>query len=512
MGTAKARRTGRGRKARPMSHAHARFLAFKTCHGWVTVAELRTLQHHLQGCPACRKAADEIADFERMLRRVFRRPRAPSGRCKPPSPLTPAGVRSNNLATGRAMYAVVDLETTGLWPRGDRIVEIAVVRLDPGLAVTHVWTTLLNPERDVGPVRLHGITAGDVADAPAFRQIAGPLAAQLSGAVLVAHNLLFDAGFLRAEFFRTGHEFPEPRGLCTLALAHRLGLPGGRTLSNCCSQLGLTVRPDHSALADAQAATDLLRYFLADGRVTLPPHEPLAFGTLPATSAPRLRPRGSAPPRAPESPLQILLSRLPARVASVDASEDAVASYADLLDRALEDRRVTADELRALEETTDAWGLTREDVADIHRSYLTSLVGIALADDLLSDAERRDLDRVAGLLGLESALPALLAAGAAPAMKAARPASRAHELAGRSVCFTGESVCSVGGVPLDREDQEVLAAEAGLVVAPRVTKKLDLLVLADPESMSGKAATARRYGVRMMAERAFWTALGVAID
>ena len=80
------------------------------------------------------------------------------------------------------------------------------------------------------------------------------------------------------------------------------------------------------------------------------------------------------------------------------------------------------------------------------------------------------------------------------------------------MCFTGESVCSVGGQRLDRSTQELLAARAGLVVAPRVTKKLDLLVLADPNSLSGKAGKAADYGARRIAERAFWPTIGVSID
>jgi len=87
MGKAKARRTGGRPKAREMSHAHAQFLAFKTCHGWVTERELRALHRHLRGCPPCRKEAREIADFERMMRRVFRRRRrAQPDRCGPPPP------------------------------------------------------------------------------------------------------------------------------------------------------------------------------------------------------------------------------------------------------------------------------------------------------------------------------------------------------------------------------------------------------------------------------------------
>ena len=89
---------------------------------------------------------------------------------------------------------------------------------------------------------------------------------------------------------------------------------------------------------------------------------------------------------------------------------------------------------------------------------------------------------------------------------------RRHEFTGKSVCFTGESTCSAAGKPMDRATQRLLAAKAGLVVAPRVTKKLDLLVLADPDSLSGKAKNAAKYGIRRIAERSFWMALGVAVD
>jgi DNA polymerase-3 subunit epsilon len=44
-----------------------------------------------------------------------------------------------------------------------------------------------------------------------------------------------------------------------------------------------------------------------------------------------------------------------------------------------------------------------------------------------------------------------------------------------------------------------------------VTKKLDLLVLADPNSTSGKARQAREYGVRLVAETAFWEMIGVEV-
>jgi DNA polymerase-3 subunit epsilon len=51
-----------------------------------------------------------------------------------------------------------------------------------------------------------------------------------------------------------------------------------------------------------------------------------------------------------------------------------------------------------------------------------------------------------------------------------------------------------------------------MVVKTSVSRKLDVLVLADPDSRSGKAKTADELGVRKMAESVFWRALGVEID
>jgi len=95
---------------------------------------------------------------------------------------------------GETPFAVVDVETTGFSPlRGDRIVEVAVVRLFGDS--TEEYVTLVNPLRDVGPVHIHGLTAADVSEAPMFTEIVGDLLGVLEGAVMVAHNLRFDRDF-----------------------------------------------------------------------------------------------------------------------------------------------------------------------------------------------------------------------------------------------------------------------------------------------------------------------------
>ena len=87
-----------------------------------------------------------------------------------------------------------------------------------------------------------------------------------------------------------------------------------------------------------------------------------------------------------------------------------------------------------------------------------------------------------------------------------------ESLAGLSVCFTGDSVCKFNGEFISRALSEELASRAGLVVKNSVTKKLDILVVADPHSLSGKADKARRYGTRIMAEEVFWRAIGVEVE
>jgi DNA polymerase-3 subunit epsilon len=58
-----------------------------------------------------------------------------------------------------AGFAVVDVETTGLFPGSHRVAEIAIVHVDPEGNVTDRWETLINPQRDLGPQRIHGIRA-----------------------------------------------------------------------------------------------------------------------------------------------------------------------------------------------------------------------------------------------------------------------------------------------------------------------------------------------------------------
>jgi DNA polymerase-3 subunit epsilon len=104
---------------------------------------------------------------------------------------------------------VLDLETTGIDPKVDRIVEIGALKLSPGGARDH-RARRLNPEIPIPPAAtaIHGITNADVADCPRFPQVAVGLAAFLDGCDLAGFNIKrYDLKLLCAEFARTRTTF-----------------------------------------------------------------------------------------------------------------------------------------------------------------------------------------------------------------------------------------------------------------------------------------------------------------
>jgi DNA polymerase-3 subunit epsilon len=350
------------------------------------------------------------------------------------------------------------------------------------------------------------------------------VAVRLDGAVLVGHNLRFDLSFLTAECNQVGYSFPAMPALCTLRLAYLLQPgPASRRLADCCASVGIGLDGAHSALEDARATAQLLLAYLDGGRArgldTL-----RAFGCQPlilpretwcrATPSGRcLRREQAARERGERT---TYLARLVDRLDTTGVASPEVAAYLDLLDRALEDRRITDLEADALLATAREWGLAGDQVTDAHYHYLRALVAVAWADGVISPAERRDLEGVSALLGVRPmVLAELLAAPIAAATRhpaSSQPSTTASRLAGQTVCFTGALSSRLAGEPITRTQAERLAAAAGLIVAPRVTKALDLLVVADPDSLSSKARKAREYGTRIMAEAVFWQTIGISVE
>ncbi len=175
--------------------------------------------------------------------------------------------------------AVVDLETTGLDPKSDEIVEIAIVVCGAdGVPTGERFVSLVKPSGSVGATHIHGISEDDVRDAPTFADIAGDVLGVLAGRVVVAHNAYFDVRFLGYELGKAARsagdlgaddKFPMFATLCTMWSSQVLGLGGRISLVRACNAIGYEVVNAHSALDDTLGAaalvSEILRVCRTDG-------------------------------------------------------------------------------------------------------------------------------------------------------------------------------------------------------------------------------------------------------
>ncbi len=168
---------------------------------------------------------------------------------------------------GIAGYAVVDLETTGFDAFGaDRIVEVAIVRVDADGRELGTFSTLIHPGCEVRAGAIHHIDDAMVADAPTFAEIAPSVLAWLEGVVVVAHNAAFEDAFLSAELTRAGWLTPAVPALDTLPLAQSCVPTPNHKLHTVCRWAGVDIRGAHTALGDAQATARMLPVLLPRAR------------------------------------------------------------------------------------------------------------------------------------------------------------------------------------------------------------------------------------------------------
>ncbi len=157
-------------------------------------------------------------------------------------------------------FTAIDIETTGLGPEKEKIIEIGAVKYEDGVQ-KEVFSTLIHPQTAGIPTRiteLTGITNEMVKDAPGEGEAIGSLLRFLEGEdVLLGHNIPFDFSFLKVAASRQGKTF-EYRGLDTLVIARQCHpeLPS-KTLAAMCEAYGITNEHAHRAYEDACAAAQL---------------------------------------------------------------------------------------------------------------------------------------------------------------------------------------------------------------------------------------------------------------
>lgn len=157
--------------------------------------------------------------------------------------------------------AFFDLETTGINIAQDRIIEISILKIDPGGKADNL-TIRVNPTIPVSPeaLKIHGISNEDVKDAPTFSEVAKNLAHFIEGCDLAGYNSnKFDIPLLAEEFLRANIEFDlkKRKVIDVQVIFHKMEQ---RTLSAaykfyCKKEL----EDAHSAEADAHATYEILK-------------------------------------------------------------------------------------------------------------------------------------------------------------------------------------------------------------------------------------------------------------
>ena len=158
---------------------------------------------------------------------------------------------------------VFDTETTGLDPnQGDRLVEIGCIELINRFPSGRTFHCYFNPERDMpeAAFKVHGLSIDFLKDKPLFVHKVEELIEFMGDAPLIAHNAMFDLGFLNAELERAKKiAVSRERLVDTLMLARRKHPGGSNRLDDLCVRykIGNSKRVKHGALLDAELLAEV---------------------------------------------------------------------------------------------------------------------------------------------------------------------------------------------------------------------------------------------------------------
>lgn len=384
-------------------------------------------------------------------------------------------------------FVILDTETTG-FNKNDKIIEIACLVIS-GDSVIDEFTTLINPNRDVGKTQIHGIRPSMVTAAPIFSEVANDILRILQNRVLVAHNLAFDSRMLKQEFQKIGIDLNLGKGFCTMTEVSRIYSAQNSSLESACNIFEIEQTNMHHAMGDAITT---LKLFLALNP-NLEKVEVIKNQFDTAKIPIRTLTRKAFEPRSPQ-PLSRILSIT--RKVPFPSTEERFVAYLHVLNLVLEDLIITHEEMNELESWSSQLGISENELLKLHFDYLESVVQATLRDGVITVEEMDMLEKIASSLKIPLMVPEV----AVNIQK-----NDLNIRVGLKVCFTGTAV-GPNGKEISRSDLEALASKVGLHPVSDVTKKgCDLLVAADESTMSGKGKRAKDWGIQIISVEKFIT-------
>jgi|688.fasta_scaffold299210_2 DNA polymerase-3 subunit epsilon len=383
---------------------------------------------------------------------------------------------------------VLDTETTGFnYSKTDRVIEIAAVKYDKFFQEVDRFETLVNPMRDLGAQHIHGIDAAWVIDAPLFADVADELLAFMNGAVLVGHNIDFDLNFISAELSRAGRVVPDfaEHSIDTLRIARSIyGSGQSCKLTDLAVLFSLDHTNAHAALADVQVTAQVLQVLIANDLSTNALlSEALENPFVLDSQAIDISCVRATRPKLMTEVNSTFITSLVDALPLTSANGVSKLLYVDYLKRAILDGVISEGEAQDLMTIASDIGLSISDIADVHHEVFAGITAMAWSDGRLSDFERSMIDQVARQLGVGEIELEKAKSGKGYTNKSDR------------VLSVGDVVVLTGTMQPPKEQVAIRIVAYGAQVADTLTKKTNLLVAADPNTLSGKGQKARKMGI-----------------
>ncbi len=415
-------------------------------------------------------------------------------------------------------FVVLDVETTGLDPLENRIVEIALATVENGIIIES-WTTRFNPEGPVGKTEIHGITEADVKNAPLFKEKSKEILERIQNIAVVAHNSRFDLAFLRAEFDRMGFKMPWIAGVCTLTISNYYQPHlSRRRLADCCDDIGVTIENAHSAMGDAHATAKLFHYYLMPNKRPAPRKEELEILKNPSSNssevtfsktrnpvvAQRIKENQNARTSSTNTNLYKELVKILAACSFQEVLEKENFSgefaYLEKVIEFLEDGVLNDSERAELNALAGIYELSESQKQLAHSSLITALAIQALKDESISVGEREELNLIASAVGVsQNSLTEIIKDAKKIRLnslsKVVLPLPENWKLG--EALRVGQKVVFTGCDPEQRAQLENDSKKVGVAISSKVSGKTALLIT-DGSYDGNKARDARALGVRVV--------------
>jgi len=156
---------------------------------------------------------------------------------------------------------VIDIETTGINPKNDRILEIGIIEVE-NWKIINEFSTLLNPKVKISEnaYKVHKISEKMLIDAPTFEEISSFIREKLNGSLVFGYKCLkFDLTFINYELFRVNKIpiFP-----IVVDLSYLNDFFNVRSLYQMGKRIGIKVSKKHRALSDAKITFKIIRWIV----------------------------------------------------------------------------------------------------------------------------------------------------------------------------------------------------------------------------------------------------------